>query len=281
MSTYGAFVNADNGNISADFAINPLYDPDHPEKLWFGAGPVACLYDPIAARFLVVMSGGQSTTTNIYGAFVDRSSPGPDAWFNITDFTTGYGVTDRTTAAYDSINHRFMIALGAAETGAIVKILDANGNTLTTNTLDPLHSLGLKSSAFDPVNGRFLVLWRPDDTSHGALLNSDGSYNSPVTVAGGSGLPGFDNLRVTFDQTNRRYLAVGYQYKYGYSMFGQQFNLDGSRFGDWFPIPSGGSWPDLASGPNGKSLVIWFESSPLSSLDVFGRIVTIGPPAAQ
>jgi hypothetical protein len=159
---------------------------------------------------------------------------------------------------------------------SFVKILGADGEPISTQTLSEDTAYAIRAAAFDPINHQFLLLWVPPSLymPNGAVLGADGSPLGPVVTVADFYVK---NLDATFEAANQRYLVVGDHTWNPYGQIGQQLELDGTRHGDYFLIAQVELYSDglfVASGSPGKSLVVWGDGD-----DIFGSIVETAPPA--
>lgn len=198
-------------------------------EIVIGTGPggnsqSAVAYDPANRGFLVVWEGQSELDLNgpnVYGRRVGSNGSLPGERFKILSNPFCH---TRCTVAYDATHGRFLVAWatrGSDGSGEIVgRLVEANGTLLGTpfslSIARMVGDLGI-SAAYDPVKGRFLVVWGAiplgkrfhgsEGGLYGRQVNADGSLfpdrEQPVAARPLGWSPG-----VAHDSVNRRFLVV-------------------------------------------------------------------------
>ncbi len=224
---------------------------------------VKIAYSPSSGRYLVVF--GQGSPINVMGRFVD----GDGALYG-ESFTAipGASYAETPGIAYDSVNHRFLIA--ALTHGGSYPPMSMVGTIITDDMavfkspftiLDSSAYLYPPAIAFDPVNSRFLVIWEVyGGTGHqlwGQLVNADGTLNGSYQVIVPSWTVDFAN-DVVYQSGNGRFFTAWYSG----GIYGQEVNSDGTNYGASFSIVNPSVQRDLALAynTNAKNTLVAYKA---------------------
>ena len=207
-------------------------------------GTIKIAYSPTSQRYLVVFHDVPSQS--ISGQFVNGNGTLEGSNFiaiagnSIPDYT--YAVDPNI--AYDTVNHRFLVAADAYGNGAPPMaiygvVLNDNGTVfmspffiLNSNTF-----LYPPAIAYDPVNQRFLVSWEvyfgDGHGLWGQLINANGTLNGDNQVIVSSHTVTFAN-DVIYHSGSGRFL-VAWSDDRG-AIYGQEVNSDGTNYNSEFSI---------------------------------------------
>jgi hypothetical protein len=174
-------------------------------------------YDPNLRRYLLVMAGPGSSSTDILGVFIDEDGNIIGSPFPIT--MSASDDERHPKVAYDRINRRFMVTWHQVTSDDTEHVLgqifrdDGIPYTLVIHIMSSSDFLYSPTLAFDEVNQRYLVAWiRSDDNSYswafGQLRDSAGFLVGPLefnispsgTIAG--------NVDLAFDTQSQLYMVV-------------------------------------------------------------------------
>ena len=207
-------------------------------------GTIKIAYSPTSQRYLVVFHDVPSQS--ISGQFVNG-----DGALEGSNFTAiaGDSIPDYTYAvdpniAYDSVNHRFLVAADAYGNGAppmaIYGVVLNDNGTVFTSPFFILNSntfLYPPAIAYDPVNQRFLVSWEvyfgDGHGLWGQLINANGTLNGDNQVIVSSHTVTFAN-DVIYHSGSGRFL-VAWSDDRG-AIYGQEVNSDGTNYNSEFSI---------------------------------------------
>ena len=245
VGTYGQFISSEGSPLGLPFLITP-----HGEKFT----PVALLFNPADQRFLLLLLSGQppGQANNLSGQFITAEGALYGSRFQITNYTTGYGVT-QTVAAFDPQIQKYLLVYQAADFDQIRgRFLQADGTPEGDEWAISSQLRFPDSVINDPLHHRFLVLWRAThDDPDALLLNAEGSALAsfrlcrpcPTGTYGRTYKGGFDTIL-------QEYLVVWYDDK----IYGQLVTADGQKAGAYSPL--------YASSTGGTSPVAGFALAP-------------------
>jgi uncharacterized repeat protein (TIGR02543 family) len=207
-------------------------------------GTIKIAYSPSSQRYLVVFHDVPSK--NISGQFVngDGALEGSNFTAIAGDSIPNYTYAVDPNVAYDSVNHRFLVAAAAYGNGAPPMaiygvVLNDNGTVFTSPyfILDSNTFLYPPAIAYDPVNQRFLVSWEvyfgDGHELWGQLINANGTLNGTHQVIVSSRTVEFAN-DVIYHSGSGRFL-VAWSDDRG-AIYGQEVNSDGTNYNSEFSI---------------------------------------------
>ena len=207
-------------------------------------GTIRVAYSPFSQQYLVVFHDVPSQS--ISGQFIKG-----DGTLEGSNFTAiaGNSIPNYTYAmdpnvAYDSVNHRFLIAADAYGNSSPPMaiygvVLNDNGTVFTSpfSILDSNTFLYPPAIAYDPVNQRFLVNWEvyfgDGHELWGQLINADGTLYGTHQVIVSSHTVEFAN-DVIYHSGSGRFL-VAWSDDRG-AIYGQEVNSDGTNYNSEFSI---------------------------------------------
>ena len=206
-------------------------------------------YDGVNQRFLVAWNDRRSGAYHIYGQLVNADGTLYSTASNVNFVVSNAGNNqDSPSAAYDSVNQRFLVAWwddrNSATTGPDIygQLVNADG-TLGGGNFAISNAVSVQyfpSVGYDGANGRFLVAWY--DMRSGAsydiyaqLVNSDGSLfntTSNANFAISNAANGQYSPSVGYDSANQRFLVAWWDDRNsattGTDIYGQLVNADGT-----------------------------------------------------
>ena len=237
---YGQVVNADGTLQGGNFVVSDVASA----KL----NP-SVAYDGVNQRFLVAWNDRRSGAYHIYGQLVNADGTLYSTASNVNFVVSNAGNNqDSPSAAYDSVNQRFLVAWwddrNSATTGPDIygQLVNADG-TLGGGNFAISNAVSVQyfpSVGYDGANGRFLVAWY--DMRSGAsydiyaqLVNSDGSLfntTSNANFAISNAANGQYSPSVGYDSANQRFLVAWWDDRNsattGTDIYGQLVNADGT-----------------------------------------------------
>ena len=202
-------------------------------------GTIKVAYSPTSQRYLAVFF--DAATTSVAGQFING-----DGTLEGSNFTviTGTVYARDPDVAYDSINHRFLVAAltqggGAPPMYMYGAILNDNGTVYTSqfSILDSGTYLYQPAIAYDPVNQRFLAIWEvyfgDGHELWGQLINANGTLEGTHQVIVSSHTVTYAN-DVIYHAGSGRFLVAWSDDRGG--IYGQEVNSDGTNYGSEFSI---------------------------------------------
>jgi hypothetical protein len=207
-------------------------------------GTIKIAYSPSSQRYLVVFHDAPSQS--ISGQFIngDGTLEGSNFTAIAGDSIPSYTYAVDPNVAYDSVNHRFLIAADAYGYGAPPMaiygvVLNDNGTVFTSPffILDSATYLYPPAIAYDPVNQRFLVNWEvyfgDGHGLWGQLINADGTLYGTHQVIVSSHTVELAN-DVIYHSGSGRFLAAWSDDRG--AIYGQEVNSDGTNYNSEFSI---------------------------------------------
>lgn len=237
---YGQMVNADgtlyNTTSVTNFVIsNNASDQNFP----------SVAYDSANQRFLVAWQDSRNGNYDIYGQLVNADGAPYNTLTNVNFvISNSAGDQEYPSVAYDSANHRFLVAWQDYRSGNydIYGQMVNAGGTLYNTTSDTnfvisngASNQNYPSVAYDSANQRFLVAWQDyrDGTDiYGQLVNYDGNLYG--TTSGVNFIISNEGdyqwyPSVAYDSAHQRFLVVWHDYRNGnYDIYGQLIDADGT-----------------------------------------------------
>jgi hypothetical protein len=175
-------------------------------------GTIKIAYAPTTGKYLVVFA--QGPMTKIVAQMVNGDGTLDGSNF---DVIPGDIYAETPSVAWDSVNHRFLVAArvhGSSQPPTIMRgtILNDNGSVYAApfTILDSV-SFYPPSVAFDSANQRFLLIWEvyggSGHTLHGQLVSADGSLFGDQLAVVPTDSVSFANDLI-YNALSRKYLAV-------------------------------------------------------------------------
>ena len=253
---YGRIINADGTSftVGSDIIIS--------NAAGYQSRP-GVAYDSANRRFLVVWQDNRSGNYDIFGQLLDenggrvKNNAGsiiPDISDPADNFLISAAAGNQTdpSVAYDSFNHRFLVAwTDPANAGDIKgRVVSADGTAFAAEfSISSNASVQSNPSvAYDDYNHRFFAVWvdtrdididHPSNTNiYGQIINSDGTLtgwtavNANFVVSDNVSLQGYP--AVAYDSVNRRFLVVWEDDRnaptVSNDIYGQLVSSDGSLY---------------------------------------------------
>lgn len=202
-------------------------------------GSIKIAYSPTSQRYLAAFF--DATTTSVAGQFINSDGTLEGSNFTVITGTVNAREPD---VAYDSINHRFLVAAltqggGAPPMYLYGVILNDNGTVYTSqfSILDSGTYLYQPAIAYDPVNQRFLAIWEvyfgDGHELWGQLINANGTLEGTHQVIVSSHTVTYAN-DVIYHAGSGRFLVAWSDDRGG--IYGQEVNSDGTNYGSEFSI---------------------------------------------
>ena len=208
----------------------------------------AIAFDNVNDRYLLVWTRAWPYL-DLYGLLTDYSSVIRDQFL----ISSVPGVRTKPMVTRDSVNGGYLVTWldernieGVAIYGQLISVdgelqgaefMIASG--LSREDSEPSHSV-----AYDHVNQRFLVVWKPRESIHGQLINITGRFtvkNSPSWKTFPMIIILFGQTSLAYDGLNQRYLVV-WDLTYGTGLtYGQLVSTHGTLEGTVFSISEGNS----------------------------------------
>ena len=258
-AVYGQFVNGVGDLTGQNFAISSL-----------GVGywtPPIVAHDPGSGRSFVAW---ETTGGDIFGRMVNKAG-------NFQGDVIPLAVSDEEyesipAMSFDPIQNRYLVAWLSANSNYTVhgRLFDREGipvgESFTISGV-PSGKLELQVAA-DPINGRFLVVWRDyrgaiSYSIRGQMVNGDGTlHGSERVIADATGMQIHPVL--TYDMVNGCFLVTWFDTRRtggaSYEIYGQLVAADGFLLGpNFFISPYGGYSHSVAFDPSSKHYLITFS----------------------
>jgi hypothetical protein len=226
----------------------------------------AIAFDNVNDRYLLVWTRAWPYL-DLYGLLTDYSSVIRDQFL----ISSVPGVRTKPMVTYDSVHGGYLVTWldernidGVAVYGQLISVDGElqGAEFMIVSGLSREYSEPSHSVAYDHLNQRFLVVWKPEESIHGQFINTNGTfYGEKFTIV--EDLPDdyypIGQTSLAYDGLNQRYLVV-WDLPYGTGLtYGQLVSAHGALEGTVFSISEGYSrYPSVAfDNVNQRFLVAW------------------------